>query len=66
MDPMIASATSDLAQSQRDELRGYIKDHPEVRSMLQDFIVSVIASKPDDVHAFAREYFGSFRKQGNP
>jgi hypothetical protein len=61
-DPLIRSATEDMTQEQRQELRTYVRDHPEIRTILQDFVANVLADKPDDTVAFAREYFTSLNQ----
>ena len=38
----------------------YIAEHPEIRQVLNDFLSSVLLSKPDDVFVFAKEYFHPF------
>lgn len=35
-------------------------DHPEIREVLNDFLSSVLAAKPDDVFVYAKEYFHPF------
>lgn len=62
MDPMIKSATEDMSQSQKDELRNYVRDHPEILTILKDFVAMVLADKPDDTVEFAREYFSTLAK----
>ena len=59
---MVKSATADLSQSQRDDLRTYVREHPEIRTVLQDFLANVLMDKPEDARSFAREYFGNFQK----
>lgn len=61
-DPLISSATEDMTQAQKEELRSYVQQHPEIRSILQDFIANILADKPDDLSEFANEYFSSLRK----
>ena len=36
----------------------YLASHPEVASMLNDFLAQVLLARPDDVYAFAGEHFG--------
>lgn len=62
-DPLIKSATEDMTQAQKEELRSYIQQHPEIRSILQDFIANLLADKPEDIPEFANEYFSSLRKE---
>ena len=66
MDPMIQSATADLSQSQRDDLRTYVREHPEITTILQDFLANLLLDKPDNCKEFASEYFGNLQKQLPP
>lgn len=51
-------------ETRKDELNlsheEYVKGHPELREILNDFLSSVLLSKPDDVYLFAKEYFHPF------
>lgn len=38
----------------------YMKQHPELKALLGDFIQFLLLRKPDDVLAFAADYFSSF------
>jgi len=40
----------------------YVADHPEIREVLNDFLSSVLLSKPDDVFVYAKEYFHPFNR----
>jgi hypothetical protein len=51
-----------MTQEQRADLRRYIREHPEIRTILQDFVANVLADKPDDTVAFAKEYFTSLNQ----
>lgn len=62
-DPLIRSATEDMSQAQRDELRTYVREHPEIRTILQDFVANVLADKPEDTVEFAKEYFSSLNQE---
>ncbi|XP_064648234.1 ciliogenesis-associated TTC17-interacting protein-like [Lineus longissimus] len=48
----------------KEELKGdhavYMRHHPELRALLADFLQFLLLRKPDDVLAFAAEYFASF------
>lgn len=48
----------------QDELKAshedYVSEHPELREILNDFMSSLLLSKPDDVYLFAKEYFHPF------
>ncbi|EAX97958.1 hypothetical protein TVAG_316230 [Trichomonas vaginalis G3] len=66
MDPMIQSATADLSQSQRDDLRTYVREHPEIRTILKDFMANLLMDKPENPKEFAAEYFGNLQKVAVP
>jgi len=40
----------------------YIAKHPEIREVLNDFLSSVLLSKPNDVFVYAKEYFHPFNR----
>jgi hypothetical protein len=61
-DPLIRSATQDMTQDQRADLRRYVREHPEIRTILQDFVANVLADKPDETIEFAKEYFSSLNQ----
>lgn len=48
----------------KEELKGdhalYMRHHPELRALLADFMQFLLLRKPDDVIAFAADYFASF------
>jgi Regulatory subunit of type II PKA R-subunit len=35
----------------------YLKQHPEITTLMNDFLSAVLLQKPADVYAFARAYF---------
>jgi len=41
------------------EHEAYLKEHPEVPQMLNDFVSSCLVQQPADVFQFAREYFAT-------
>lgn len=68
---MAGALELDLAQQEQLELREeelreehfkFIDEHPELRQVLNDFLSSVLLHRPDDVFAFAREYFMAFKQ----
>jgi hypothetical protein len=61
-DPLIRSATEDMTKDQQGDLRRYIREHPEIRAILQDFVANVLADKPEDTVEFAKEYFSSLNQ----
>lgn len=38
----------------------YIKTHPELKDILNDFISSLLLDKPVDIYEYARQYFSFF------
>ena len=38
----------------------YIKKHPEIRDILNDFMSSVLLEKPQDIFTYAKDYFTFF------
>lgn len=38
----------------------YLRQHPEIRSLVSDFLQFLLLRKPDDVFQFARKYFLQF------
>lgn len=41
----------------RIENERYMRDHPELNAAVQEFVYSVLKRKPDDVRAFAIDFF---------
>ncbi|KAM3603751.1 uncharacterized protein V6R79_001468 [Siganus canaliculatus] len=44
----------------------YLRQHPEIRALISDFLQFLLLRKPDDVFQFAREYFLPFASQHPP
>ena len=48
----------------QEELKGdhatYMRHHPELKALLADFLQFLLLRKPEDVVAFAADYFASF------
>lgn len=48
----------------QEEIKGdhatYMRHHPELRALLADFLQFLLLRKPDDVIAFAADYFSAF------
>ncbi len=40
----------------------WVRDHPEIKELLGDFMTRVLLEKPKDVRAFAAEHFAAFLK----
>jgi hypothetical protein len=48
---------SDLLAARTEEHHAYLESHPEVQSILSDFISASLAEQPADVFEFARSHF---------
>jgi len=43
-----------------EEVGSQLAEYPQLKSLLNDFVSSVLLHKPDDVYTFARSYFSTF------
>uniref|UniRef100_A0A8P4GBS0 Ciliogenesis-associated TTC17-interacting protein n=1 Tax=Dicentrarchus labrax TaxID=13489 RepID=A0A8P4GBS0_DICLA len=54
----------------KEELKGdhasYLRQHPEIRALISDFLQFLLLRKPDDIFPFAREYFLPFASHRPP
>ena len=41
----------------------YIRDNPELKAILADFLQALLVQRPNDVYEFARKYFTPFDPQ---
>lgn len=55
------SQLNDRKLALKGQHQAYLKDHPEMKNILSDFMCAVLVEKPDDVFAFAKIYFESNR-----
>ena len=62
MDDSYQSAPPEYSQKQREEVKQYIKDHPEIREIIQKLMQAIIESKPEKPLDFAREYFQNLKQ----
>ncbi|KAL7748304.1 hypothetical protein RI367_006263 [Sorochytrium milnesiophthora] len=44
----------------RTDCEVYVKQHPEIKSTVDDLMRVLLLKKPDDVYMFTREHFGSY------
>lgn len=44
----------------KEEHVSYIEEHPELKHLMSDFMSQVLLVKPDDVEAFAKDYFAGY------
>mmetsp|Transcript_23679 Transcript_23679/g.41950 ORF Transcript_23679/g.41950 Transcript_23679/m.41950 type:complete len:266 (-) Transcript_23679:23-820(-) len=47
-------------QELEDNHSDYLREHPELQDLLNDFLSSVLLSKPENIFTYAREYFSKF------
>ena len=47
-----------------EENQKYVADHPELRTLVDDFVSAAIAHKPDDLVKFGSFFFSDLRKNG--
>lgn len=56
--------------ARKEELKAdhasYLRQHPEIRVLMSDFLQFLLLRKPEDVFQFAREYFLSFASRRPP
>lgn len=54
----------------QDELKAdhtsYLKQNPDIRALISDFLQFLLLRKPDDVFQFARDYFLPFASHRPP
>lgn len=55
------SGTCDVQAELKSAHREYVARHPELRSILNDFVSAVLTEKPADVVEFARQHFALYR-----
>mmetsp|Transcript_167125 Transcript_167125/g.406185 ORF Transcript_167125/g.406185 Transcript_167125/m.406185 type:complete len:108 (+) Transcript_167125:54-377(+) len=48
----------------RRENQDWIAAHPELKSVMSDFMAALLQRKPDDVFVYAAEYFEAIAKAG--
>lgn len=48
------------------DYRKYMKNRPEVKTLMHDFLQSLLVHKPDDVVAYATKFFSGFAKKVEP
>jgi len=64
---ILASELSKLTQG-RDKMKkdneAYIERHPELRTLLDEFVVAAIANKPADLVKFGAVWFATLRREG--
>ncbi|XP_030259615.1 ciliogenesis-associated TTC17-interacting protein [Sparus aurata] len=59
-DMQMRSSFLDRKEELREDHASYLRQHPEIRALISDFLQFLLLRKPDDVFQFAREYFLPF------
>lgn len=44
------------------ECENFISNNPQLAELMTDFTAAVLVNKPDDIRAFARLYFSTFKQ----
>lgn len=60
LDPELKTYFSKIKEEIKSEHVQYIRNHPEIRDILNDFLSSLLLEKPEDIYFYARKYFGFF------
>ncbi|TKS80239.1 Ciliogenesis-associated TTC17-interacting protein [Collichthys lucidus] len=56
-DMQMRSKFLDRKEELKADNASYLRQHPEIRALISDFLQFLLLRKPDDVFQFAREYF---------
>ncbi|XP_063318369.1 ciliogenesis-associated TTC17-interacting protein isoform X2 [Pelmatolapia mariae] len=59
-DMQMRSKFLDRKEELKADHSSYLRQHPEIRALISDFLQLLLLRKPDDVFLFAREYFTTF------
>jgi len=59
-DPQLQTYFSHIKEEIKSEHVQYVKSHPEIRDILNDFLSSLLLEKPEDIYHYARKYFSFF------
>ncbi|XP_054625492.1 ciliogenesis-associated TTC17-interacting protein isoform X1 [Dunckerocampus dactyliophorus] len=59
-DLQMRSKFLDRKEELKADHASYLREHPEIRALISDFLQFLLLKKPDDVFQFAREYFLPF------
>lgn len=64
LDPELRNYYVDIKQTLSSDYTQYIKEHPEIRQLMNDYMSSLLLHKPENVFAFTKDYFAFFNKDG--
>lgn len=62
-DPELQNFYKDVKQQIKTGHKEYIKEHPEIRQLVNDYFSALLLHKPDNVFSFSKDYFAYFNKQ---
>ncbi|XP_020505632.2 ciliogenesis-associated TTC17-interacting protein [Labrus bergylta] len=65
-DMQMCSKFLDRKEELKANHTSYLRQHPEIRALISDFLQFLLLRKPDDVVQFAREYFLPFASSRSP
>ncbi|XP_056913111.1 ciliogenesis-associated TTC17-interacting protein isoform X1 [Takifugu flavidus] len=65
-DMQFSSNFLDRKEELKADHTSYLRQHPEIRALISDFLQFLLLRKPDDVFQFAREYFLVFASDDSP
>ncbi|XP_040911412.1 ciliogenesis-associated TTC17-interacting protein [Toxotes jaculatrix] len=65
-DMQMRSKFLDRKEELKADHASYLRQHPEIRALISDFLQFLLLRKPDDVFQFAREYFLPFASRHSP
>lgn len=63
MDPELQNFYNDIKSEIKGEHADYIKQHPEIRQVLNDYLSNILLHKPEDVYSFTKDYFSFFNQK---
>ncbi|XP_054452150.1 ciliogenesis-associated TTC17-interacting protein [Anoplopoma fimbria] len=65
-DMQMHSKFLDIKEELKADHASYMRQHPEIRALISDFLQFLLLRKPNDVFQFAREYFLPFASRRPP
>ncbi|XP_068594319.1 ciliogenesis-associated TTC17-interacting protein isoform X1 [Cebidichthys violaceus] len=65
-DMQMRSKFLDRKEELKADHASYLRQHPEIRALISDFLQFLLLRKPNDVFQFAREYFLPFESRRPP
>ncbi|KAI4810043.1 hypothetical protein KUCAC02_018893 [Chaenocephalus aceratus] len=65
-DMQMCSKFLDRKEELKADHASYLRQHPEIRALISDFLQFLLLRKPDDIFQFARDYFITFASRRPP